>query len=433
MHSEGWNRAHFSQSLQYRLATPTKGMAMFLPNRHADHHRPLDPVDADMLGIEGAEAVERYLAHRDNHAPTPLHALPALAAALDIAAVHVKDEGFRLGLGSFKALGGAYAVVRLVVEEAGRRLGRPVDVAELGSSEVRAVAAGMTFACATDGNHGRSVAQGAQLVGARAAVFVHAGVSDARVAAIGRFGADMIRVEGTYDDSVAEAARVAAEQGWTVVSDTAWPGYERIPRLVMQGYTVLVREALRQLPEPPTHIFVQAGVGGVAAAIAGHLALALGDRRPVFVVVEPARAACLYASARAGHPVRIEHGEPTVMAMLECFAPSLVAWPVLSRLADGFMTVEEEDAVVAMRRLARPAGTDPAIVAGESGGAGLAGLLRAAADPAIRASLGLGAASRVLVINTEGATDPERYAELVGTRPEAVLAGAANRAEGVPA
>jgi diaminopropionate ammonia-lyase len=263
-------------------------------------------------------------------------------------------------------------------------------------------------------------AQGVQLVGARAAIVVHAGVSDERVAAVARFGAQMIRVEGTYDDSVVEAAWVAFEKGWIVVSDTSWPGYERIPGLVMQGYTAMVREALRQLPRPATHVFVQAGVGGVAAAVAGHLALAFGDQRPTFVVVDPARAACLFETARAGHPVKIEHSEPTVMAMLECYEPSLVAWRVLSRTADAFMTVDEEDAVAVMNRLARPAGNDPAIVAGESGGAGLAGLIRAAADPEIRAALGLNEASRVFVINTEGATDPERYEELVGMRPDAV-------------
>jgi diaminopropionate ammonia-lyase len=393
---------------------------MFLPNHHPDYRKPLDPVDAETLGVKAADEVERYLSYRDNHAPTPLHSLRALACELGVAAIHVKDEGRRLGLGSFKALGGSYAVIRLVLEEAGRQLGHPIYVAELHTPAVRAIAAGMTVACATDGNHGRSVAQGAQLVGAKSAIFVHARVSEERVAAIARFGAQMIRVEGTYDASVAEASRVAAENGWTVVSDTSWPGYERIPGLVMQGYTAMVREALRQLPEPPTHVFVQAGVGGVAAAVAGHLALVLGDRRPTFVVVEPAWAACLFETARAGHPVKIDHGEPTIMAMLECYEPSRIAWRVLSRVADAFMTVDEEDAVAVMNRLARPTGDDPAIVAGESGGVGLAGLIRAAADPEIRVALDLDEASRVFVINTEGATDPERYAELVGMRPDGV-------------
>jgi len=184
----------------------------------------------------------------------------------------------------------------------------------------------------------------------------------------------------------------------------------------------MVREALSQLGDPPTHVFVQAGVGGVAAAVAGHLAIVFGDQRPTFVVADPARAACIYETAKAGHPVKIAHGEPTVMAMLECYDPSPLAWRVLSRAADAFMTVDDTEAIDVMNRLARPAGGDPPVVAGESGGAGLAGAIRAATDPGMRAKLGLTAASRIFVINTEGATDPERYAELVGMSPDDVLA-----------
>jgi diaminopropionate ammonia-lyase len=393
---------------------------MFLLNRHPDHGQPLTPEDAATLGLAGADEAERFLAARDNHAETPLHALPALAGELGIGSAYIKDEGKRLGLGSFKALGGAYAVMHLVLEEAGRRLGHAVAVEDLHKPEVKAIAAQMTFACATDGNHGRSVAQGAGLVGARSVIFVHSGVSNERVAAIARFGAEMVRVAGDYDQSVREAARVAAERGWTVVSDTSWPGYERIPGLVMQGYTVIVREALKRLPEPPTHVFLQAGVGGFAAAVAGHLAIVLGEDRPTVTVVEPARAACVYETAKAGRPVTIAHSKPTVMAMLECYEPSLVAWRVLSRLGDAFMTVDEEDAVSVMNRLARPAGNDPAIVSGESGGAGLAGLIRAAGDKKIRTALGLDSSSRVLIINSEGATDPGRYADLVGMAPDEV-------------
>lgn len=393
---------------------------MFFRNTHSDHGAALDPRDAETLGPDAAAAVERHLALRDNHAETPLIALPGLAGNLGVGALHIKDEAHRFGLGSFKALGGAYAVIRLVLEEASARLGRPVEIEELHVPDVASIARGMTFACATDGNHGRSVAQGAQLVGARSVIFVHAGVSAERVAAIARFGAEMVRVDGSYDDSVRTAAEVAGERGWTIVSDTSWPGYERIPGLVMQGYTALISEALRQLPAPPTHVFVQAGVGGIAAAVAGYLSLALGTARPVFTVVEPARAACLFETARAGHPVAIPHGEPTVMAMLECCEPSPIAWRVLSRVADAFMTVEEEDAPAAMRRLAEPVAGDPALVAGESGCVGLSGLMRIMGDPESRAALGIDAGSRILLVNTEGATDPGKYEEIVGLSAKAV-------------
>ena len=276
--------------------------AKLLLNCHPDYGQDLDPIDAKTLGVEAAREVERFLGHRDVHAETPLHALPALAAELGLGAIHVKDEGLRLGLGSFKALGGSYAVIRLVLEEASRQLGRLVDVADLHDPKVKAIAARMTVACATDGNHGRSVAQGARLVGARAVIFVHSGVSRARTSAIARFGADVKRVEGNYDDSVVEATRIAGEHGWLVVSDTSWPGYERIPGLVMQGYTALIREALRQLPAPPSHVFVQAGVGGIAAAVAGHLS----DR--------PRRQAAALHRRRAGTcclPVRDGTGWPS--------------------------------------------------------------------------------------------------------------------------
>ena len=396
---------------------------MYLQNTLSDYGQALDPRDAGTLGRTGADAVTRILTLREGNAPTPLIALPNLARDLGLASVHVKDEGQRLGLGSFKALGGAYALMRLVQAEAEQRLGRPVLAQDLLSPEIRAIAATMTFACATDGNHGRSVAQGAQLMGARAVIFVHAGVSQGRIDAIAHFGAQIMRVAGSYDASVTEASRVAGEQGWTVLSDTSWPGYEYIPGLVMQGYTAIVREALAELPEPPTHLFLQAGVGGFAAAVAGHMAVLLGADRPHVTVVDPARAACLYASAKAGRPVKVAETEPTVMAMLECHEPSLVAFRILSRIADGFMTVDEADALSVMRRLADPVAGDPPVVAGESGGVGLAGAIAVLRDPELASRIGLGANARLLVINTEGATDPALYARIIGRTPEAVLEG----------
>ncbi len=395
----------------------------YLHNRLASHAQPLEPEDALMLGAAGADRVAEVLGLRRQNAATPLCGLPGLARKLGIGSLHMKDEGQRLGLGSFKALGGAYALMILVREAAERRLQRPLALSELMSDEVRSVAAEMTFACATDGNHGRSVAQGAGLMGAKAVIFVHSGVSEARIAAIAHFGARMVRVPGNYDVSVAEAARVAGEEGWTLLSDTSWPGYEYIPGLVAQGYTGLVRESLTQLPDTPTHVFLQAGVGGFAAAVAGHMALVLGDRKPHVTVVEPARAACLYESARLGSPVKVAEGQSTVMAMLECYEPSLIAFRVLSRVADGFMTVDEDSAPSVMRQLAAPEPGDPPLVAGESGGVGLAGLIAALHDPNLAAEIGLGPEARVLVINTEGATDTALYKELVGRSPESVLAG----------
>jgi diaminopropionate ammonia-lyase len=395
---------------------------MLILNTHPDYNLPLDADDADTLSLDAAKEVERFLTFRPNHKPTPLHSLDGFAAAAGVASIHLKDEGFRLGLGSFKALGGSYAVIRLVLEEASQRLGRPVDISELQAPEVRQIAKDMAFGCATDGNHGKSVAQGAQLVGAKAAIFVHSGVSDERVAAIAQYGAEMIRIDGTYDDSVIEAERICRENGWTVVSDTSWPGYERIPALVMQGYTAMLREVTTALPQAPTHVFMQAGVGGLAAAVAGYFDVVYGSDRPRFVVVEPDRAACIFESAKAGHLVKVHHNKPTIMAMLECYEPSRVAWRILSKKADAFMTVGEEDAAGMMRRLAAPVAGDPAVVGGESGGAGLAGFVNIIQDPEQRDALGIDTGSRIFVINTEGATDQALYEAIVGKSPTQVRA-----------
>ncbi|WP_083633188.1 diaminopropionate ammonia-lyase [Bradyrhizobium sp. NAS96.2] len=395
---------------------------MLFLNEHVDYRAPLDASDSEVLGLEAAREVERFLEHREGHKQTPLISLPGLAREIGVGSIYLKDEAHRHGLGSFKALGGSYAVIRLILEEAARQLGRSIDISEIHRPDARAVAEAMTVSCATDGNHGRSVAQGARLASAKCVIFVHSGVSNERVAAIASFGAQIIRVDGTYDDAVAEASRVARERGWLTVSDTSWPGYERIPALVMQGYTALLSEALRQLPESPTHVFIQAGVGGLAATVAGHFSIAFGDDRPFFTVVEPSRAACLFESARAGRPVKVPYEHSTVMAMLECYEPSLVAWRVLSRAADAFMVVEDEDAIGVMRRLANPHHGDPTVVAGESGGVGVAALLKATSDEELRNKLDLRSDARVFVINTEGATDILLYEKLVGATPAQVLA-----------
>ena len=378
------------------------------------------PALLQALGPTGRSHAAALLSACPAHWPTPMHPMDGLASALGIGSLHVKDEGQRLGLRSFKALGGAYAVMRNVVARAASELAREVAAHELRSDSVRAVARTITVACATDGNHGRSVAAGARIAGCRAVVFVHAGVSAARCDAIAAQGAEIVRTAGSYDDSVAQAARQSMQNGWTVVSDTSWQGYEDIPLMVMQGYTIMAGEAFDALPEPPTHIFLQAGVGGMAAAVAAHALAVYGAASPKIIVVEPERAACLFASAKAGRATAVPQGEPTIMGMLECYEPSRIAWEILAPLATGFVTLSERSAVDAMRALAHPPPGDPAIVAGESGGAGLAGLTACLGDPAASTALGLGPQSRVLLFNSEGATDPVLYAHHVGATPEEI-------------
>jgi diaminopropionate ammonia-lyase len=349
----------------------------------------------------------------DGYEVTPLCDLPALAQQSGVAAIRLKDEATRFGLGSFKALGGAYAVSSVLAGELARRgVASGVRSADLSSGGHRGATAGITVTCATDGNHGRAVAWGAQRFHCRCVIFVHEGVSQGRVNAIAGYGAEVRRVPGTYDDAVREASRQAHENGWFIVSDTSWGGYTEVPRQIMQGYRLMADEAADQwVGGPPTHVFVQGGVGGVAAAVSVQMR-ARFEPEPALVVVEPDQAACLLASAELGQPATIAGDLDTVMAGLACGEPSLVAWQALDRAAAAFMAIPDEAAAACMRLLAKHG-----IVGGESGVAGLACCLLAAADPAARDGLGLDVSSRVLAFNTEGATDPALYERLVGSQP----------------
>ena len=349
----------------------------------------------------------------EGYAPTPLAELDGLAGALGVAGVLYKDEGPRFGLGSFKALGGAYAALRVLQREISLALGRAVSPADISGRKHADLAAGITLVTATDGNHGRSLAWGCRRFGAPCRIYIHAEVSGARAEAMRALGAEVVRIDGNYDDSVALAREEAGANGWFVVSDTSWPGYTETPRDVMAGYGVMVKEVGDLLDRPPTHAFLQAGVGGLAAAVAAGLRQRWGKESPRIAVVEPELAACLFESARAGKMTDIRVEEETLMAGLSCGEPSGLAWEVLSEEASDFLTVPESVVGPAMRLLARPLGDDPAIEAGESAVAGLSALVAAARNGEMRSALGLDAHSRVLLIGSEGATDPDSYAALV--------------------
>jgi diaminopropionate ammonia-lyase len=352
------------------------------------------------------------------YAPTTLRDLPDIARQAGIATLRLKDEADRFGLGSFKALGGAYAVATLLRNDLARIGAAPsATTADLEAGTYRAATERITVTCATDGNHGRAVAWGAQRFHASCVIFIHATVSPARADAIALYGAEIRRVAGTYDDAVRACAREADAQQWHVVSDTSWPGYTEVPRDIMQGYRLMADEAAGQWTgAPPTHVFFQGGVGGAAAAVSVQCR-ARFTPSPALIVVEPDRAACLLASAELGERTAIPGDLDTIMAGLACGEPSLLAWQELNRAAAAFMAIPDEAAAASMRLLAASG-----IVAGESGVAGLAGCLLAAADPAARATLDLDEASRVLVFSTEGATDPDLYAKLAGASVEDVRA-----------
>lgn len=347
-----------------------------------------------ILSAEGAREAREAVSRWEGYAPTPLRSLPSIADECGVAQVLYKDEGFRFGLRSFKALGGAYAVERLA-----RGAGDPSK---------------LTVTCATDGNHGRAVAWGARRAGARAVIYVHEGVSEGRADAIRSYGAEVRREGAHYDASVRASAEAARRNGWSIVSDTSWPGYEDTPRAVMQGYSILAMEVEEQGGRP-THVFVQGGVGGLAAGVLSWRWERYGADRPVMTVVEPETAACLLESAAAGRWTAAQGDLDTIMAGLACGEPSLLAWSILDTGADAFMAIPDEAAARTMRDLATLG-----VVGGESGVAGLAGFRMAAKSPDMRAALGLGPQSRVLLYGTEGATDPDVYRRIVGRSAEEV-------------
>lgn len=332
--------------------------------------------------------------------PTPLWHLKGLASRISVADILLKDESSRLGLNAFKILGVSYAVGRLLNENG---FGK-----------------GSVLVCATTGNHGRAVAHVAREHGLDAKVYVPADTAAARIEAIEAEATSVVTVGGNYDDAVRLATEDARRHGWTIISDTAWAGYEEIPRLIMAGYTKLMDEAESQwAPEPPPDVvLVQAGVGGLACAVVSWLCHRFGAQRPFTIVCEPASAACYLESARAGKPVSLRGPFSTNMAGLASGEVSSMAWATVAGAADAFVAIDDEPSMQLMRELAHPMEGDPVIVAGASGVCGLAVLLEILRDEElrpVREASSLSARSRVLVINTEGATDPELYARVTTT------------------
>ena len=273
------------------------------------------------------EESRRFHRQIPGYRPSPLRNLSALAAMLSIGGVWVKDESVRLNLNSFKVLGGSFAIYRFIKARLGLE-GEDLSYDQLVSEATRAKLGDLTFATATDGNHGRGVAWGASKLNCNAVIYVHKDTSLPRIRAIESYGADVRIVDGTYDDAVHQASVDAAENGWQIISDTSWEGYTDIPTWVMQGYTTMLTEAQEQLAGTgiikPTHVFVQAGVGALAAATAGFYSSRFGADRPKIIVIEPAEAQCLLHSARIGDgkPHNVAGDLQTIMAGLACGEPS---------------------------------------------------------------------------------------------------------------
>jgi diaminopropionate ammonia-lyase len=385
-------------------------------NPAASSKLPILPFEDD-----GLEVARRIIHAWPGYAPTPLRLLSDLAAELGLGEIYYKDESMRFGLGSFKPLGGAYAVARCLMKQCGKALG---DVEpDLFSPAAQEISKTITVTAATDGNHGRSVAWGARMFGCRCVIFVSASVTQERKNAIAAFGAEIRDVDGSFDDAVRKAAQTAAEQGWHVIPDTSDGQIVEAPRNVTQGYMLLVDEALDQLRNSPpvTHVFLQAGVGGLAAASCARFWMSYGADKPRMVLVEPDQCACWLESLSVGEPVAITGDIDSAMAGLACGEVSMISWPVLQTGADAMLTVTDEAVPEMMRYLAEPGNDDRPVVAGETGISGLAGLVAAAQHPPTRKKLQLDEQAHVFVVGSEGATDPEAYRRIVGRTAEKVL------------
>lgn len=353
-----------------------------------------------------------------NYKPTPLYQLPNLAKQLGINNIFVKDESQRFELKAFKVLGGSFAMAKYIAKVLGEDISKlPFD--KITSDQIRHSIPPITFATTTDGNHGRGVAWTANKLKQKSVVYMPKGSAQERLEAIQREGATASITDLNYDDAVRMTAEQAKQHQWIVVQDTAWPSYEDIPLWIMQGYGSLMLEVQQQLAQSlPTHLFIQAGVGSLAAAVQSMVINTYGDKAPKVVVVEADSADCFYRSAKSqtGHAVPVGGDLFTVMAGLACGEANSISWPILRDYAAAFASCPNYVATRGMRILANPLGDDPRIISGESGAVttGLLSILMQSDNyQTVREQLELDGNSQVLVVSTEGDTDPQRYLDIV--------------------
>lgn len=370
------------------------------------------------FGRETAQAVRAFHRSFPEYSPTPLIRLKELANRLGVAELYVKDESKRFGLNAFKVLGGSWCIGRYIAKKLNVQL-EELTYERLTSPETRSALAGLTFVTATDGNHGRGIAWTAARLGLNSVVYMPKGSARERLENIRALGAKAEITPWNYDDTVRYASRQAEEQGWVLVQDTSWEGYEEIPGWIMEGYTTLALEAAEQLGDVrPTHLFLQAGVGAMAGAVAGFFASNYGKDCPIITVVEPHNANCMFRTAQAedGKLHSVTGDLDTIMAGLACGEPCPIAWQVLDSCTRNFLSVPDYVAAKGMRILGNPLGADPRIISGESGAAtagAAAEILMNSELINLQKQLELDENSRILCISTEGDTDRENYRKIV--------------------
>ena len=375
-----------------------------------------------IMSLENVAAARTFHQSFPQYSITPLADLKGMAEQLGLGALCVKDESYRFGLNAFKVLGGSFAMARYIAGELGRDVSQ-VDYAYLTSEKLRQEFGQATFFTATDGNHGRGVAWSARQLHQKAVVHMPKGSVKSRFDNIAKEGAQVTIEDVNYDECVRIAAREAAQTPHgVVVQDTAWDGYEEIPSYIMQGYGTMAAEAAEQFEAahgaPPTHVFIQAGVGSLAGAVQGYFANRYSEQPPVVTVMEASAADCLYRGTVAGDgaPRIVEGDLQTIMAGLACGEPNTLSWDILRNHAACFVSCPDWVSAKGMRMLGAPVSGDPRVISGESGAVGMGVLSAVMTDPAyapLKDALGLNKGSRVLMFSTEGDTDPENYRRIV--------------------
>ena len=343
---------------------------------------------------------------------TPLLSLEDIASKINVKKIYYKDESSRFGLGSFKALGGTYGVLKFLHDMLKKEIGSKVSLEDIRNGKYRKIVSKYTVATATDGNHGRSVAFGANLFGCKCQIYIHSEVSIGRQEAMERLNANVTRVNGNYDESVNICKSESNLKNWHIISDTSYPGYTKYPKDIMAGYNVMSEEISNQLEkkEMPTHIFLQGGVGSFPAAICSYFWEKYNKNNIKFVIVESEHAPCLIQSAKKSEMVSINIQKETMMAGLSCGEPSLLGWEILDKGTDDFVTISDKSIPSMMRLLSN---NNPPIEAGESSVAGIAALIEITKNHKIAEKIGINSESVVLLFGTEGATDPEIYDSII--------------------
>ena len=343
---------------------------------------------------------------------TPLLSLEEIASKINVKKIYYKDESSRFGLGSFKALGGTYGVLKFLHDMLKKEIGSKVSLEDIRNGKYRKIVSKYTVATATDGNHGRSVAFGANLFGCKCQIYIHSEVSEGRQEAMERLNANVIRVNGNYDESVNICKSESNLNNWHIISDTSYPGYTKYPKDIMAGYNIMSEEISNQLEkkEMPTHIILQGGVGSFPAAICSYFWEKYHKNNIKFVIVESEHAPCLIQSAKKGEMISINIKEETMMAGLSCGEPSLLGWKILEKGADDFVTISDQSIPSMMRLLSNH---NPPIEAGESSVAGLAALIEITENNEIAKKIGINSESIILLFGTEGATDPKIYHSII--------------------